>query len=160
MSKNLFVRILTISSIICLQTVSFAATTSNENTTSFELSCRSQAKDVAVKTYQSCVTENKQKKLNEIRKEYQTKLNDLKKYYDSELKKLSGNSGQKNQTQEVTKISNQSGVVRNLPAKNQQTQTQSVQTQSEGVPVVVQQKDSSESEESSISTESVDAGQE
>lgn len=136
-----------------------------ELTPSFELSCRSQAKDVAVKTYQSCVTENKQKKLAEIRKEYQAKLGDLKKYYDAELRKLSAGSvnpdAQKNQNSVQNKVAHQNGVTRSLPTKSQMTQTLSVQGQSSGVPVIIQQKAvtaSPEDDESQI--EVVEPGQE
>lgn len=59
---------------------------------SIELSCRAQAKDVAVQTYQTCVTDARQQRVDEIRKEYQAKLNELKEHYNNELKGLSGKS--------------------------------------------------------------------
>lgn len=58
--------------------------------TSYELSCKAQAKEVAVQTYQSCVTEARQQQVDTIRKEYQEKLNQLKEHYNQELKKASG----------------------------------------------------------------------
>ena len=70
--------------------VLFAFSWAQAQNTEIEVSCRSEAKQAAVKTYQSCVTSSRQQKVDQIRKEYQTKLNDLKKYYDSELSKISG----------------------------------------------------------------------
>jgi hypothetical protein len=55
-----------------------------------EGSCRAQAKEVAVQTYQSCVNQARTQRIQEIRKEYQTKLSDLKSTYDQELKSLAG----------------------------------------------------------------------
>jgi hypothetical protein len=55
-----------------------------------ELSCRAQAKEVAVQTYQDCVTQARTQRIQEIRKEYQAKLSDLKSTYDQELKNLAG----------------------------------------------------------------------
>lgn len=54
--------------------------------------CKIQAKELAVQSYQSCVKENRNVKIEQIRKEYQEKLTELKSYYDSELKKLSPQS--------------------------------------------------------------------
>lgn len=63
---------------------------------SFELSCRSQAKEIAAETYKNCVTEHRQSQVEQIRKEYQNKLAELKSHYDGELKKVSsGNSKNK-----------------------------------------------------------------
>ncbi len=59
---------------------------------SFELTCRNQAKEIASETYKNCVTTQRQGQVEEIRKEYQQKLSDLKSHYDGELKKVS--SGQ------------------------------------------------------------------
>lgn len=56
---------------------------------SIELSCRSQAKELAVQTYQGCVTQARAQKIEEIRSEYQSKLTELKSYYDHELKSIS-----------------------------------------------------------------------
>jgi hypothetical protein len=160
MKKNL--KAILITSFTLFTQLAFANT---EQMPSFELSCRSQAKDVAVKTYQSCVTENKQKKLAEIRKEYQAKLSDLKKYYDTELKKLSTGSAkseaQKVQNSEQNKVVHQNGLSRSLPAKSQMTQTLSVQGQNSGVPVIIQQKAvSSSSEDDGSPIEVVEPGQE
>jgi hypothetical protein len=58
--------------------------------TSYELQCKSQAKEVALQTYQTCVTENRQQQIDSLRKEYQAKLNELKEHYNRELKKAAG----------------------------------------------------------------------
>ena len=78
-----------------------------------ELTCRSQAKDIAVQTYQSCITTARKQRVDEIRKEYQEKLTELKSHYDSELKKLAPNSS-------TTSNPNSSATSNStaLPAKN------------------------------------------
>ncbi len=58
--------------------------------TSFELSCRSKAKEIAIQTYSSCVTEAKQERVSKIRTSYQKDLANIKSKYDKELKQLNG----------------------------------------------------------------------
>lgn len=53
-----------------------------------ELSCKAKAKEIALQTYDTCVSEKKQAHIDQIRQEYQDKLNELKKQYDTELKKM------------------------------------------------------------------------
>lgn len=65
-----------------------------EASSPMELTCRSQAKELAVQTYQNCVTEARTQRIKEIRKEYQTKLTELKSTYDQELKSLAGADSQ------------------------------------------------------------------
>jgi hypothetical protein len=62
----------------------------NSGSGSLELTCRSQAKDVAVTTYNNCMTDGRNKHIETIRNEYQQKLKDLKSYYDNELKRIDG----------------------------------------------------------------------
>ncbi len=57
---------------------------------SFELTCRTKAKELAAETYKGCMTENRQVQLETIRKEYKEELANLKNQYDKKLKKLSG----------------------------------------------------------------------
>lgn len=52
--------------------------------------CRAQAKEIALKTYQTCVTETRSAKIEQIRQEYQEKLAALKSEYDAQLKDLRG----------------------------------------------------------------------
>lgn len=57
---------------------------------SFEVLCRNKAKEIAADTYKGCMTEYRQSKLEQIRKEYKEELSNLKNQYDKKLKKLSG----------------------------------------------------------------------
>lgn len=54
----------------------------------YELSCRAQAKEIAAQTYKTCLTDNRNSELDQIKKDYQAKLNALKDQYQSELKKM------------------------------------------------------------------------
>lgn len=51
--------------------------------------CRAQAKEVALQTYNSCMTEVRQKRLDNLKNEYESKIQDLKSQYERELQKLS-----------------------------------------------------------------------
>lgn len=51
--------------------------------------CRAQAKEVAVATYNTCMTEVRQKKLETLKSEFQEKVQDLKSQYEREMQKLS-----------------------------------------------------------------------
>jgi hypothetical protein len=61
---------------------------------SFELSCRNKAKEIAAETYKNCVTEQRESQLQQIRSEYKDKLSELKSHYDKELKKLSSKTAE------------------------------------------------------------------
>ncbi len=61
--------------------------------TSYELTCRAKAKELAAQTYNSCVTESRNTQVDQIRKDYQKQLAELKARYDKELKKVSGGKG-------------------------------------------------------------------
>lgn len=63
-----------------------------------ELTCRSQAKDIAVTTYNNCMTEGRNKHIESIRGEYQQKLKELKSHYDNELKKIDAGSAPSSMT--------------------------------------------------------------
>lgn len=58
--------------------------------TSFELTCRAKAKEVAAHTYSNCVIESRNSKVEEIRSNYQKELSALKSKYDKELEKIGG----------------------------------------------------------------------
>lgn len=73
--------------IAALVTLGWQQAQAQEN---IETSCRVQAKEIAVQTYQSCVTQARTQRIQEIRKEYQSRLSDLKSHYDRELKSLAG----------------------------------------------------------------------
>ncbi len=53
-----------------------------------ENQCRMEAKEIALKSYQSCVSTKKAEQLNLLRKEYQARMNDLKNEYDQKIKTL------------------------------------------------------------------------
>ena len=50
--------------------------------------CRIQAKEIALKTYQSCITETRAVKIEQIRQEYQEKIAELKKQYEAQILEL------------------------------------------------------------------------
>lgn len=114
-----------------------------------ELSCRSQAKEVAVQTYQSCVTTARQKRIGEIRKEYQEKLSELKSHYDGELKKVSGASSKDKSGKAAKKngksqdaVAGLNEVGQKLPEKRIKGQTLSIESSSGSQKVVVPNSDS------------------
>ncbi len=82
-------------SILILLGLSLVVATSNAQS-SFELTCRNQAKEIAAETYKNCVTENRKAQVEDIRSEYQQKLSDLKSHYDGELKKISAGQNRSN----------------------------------------------------------------
>jgi ribosomal protein L44E len=53
-----------------------------------ELTCKAQAKEIAVQTYSSCITESRNSQIEQIRKSYKEELANLKSKYDRELKKM------------------------------------------------------------------------
>ena len=91
--------------------VSFFATilftTNGFAQSSVELTCRAQAKELALQTYSSCVTEARNNRVEEIRKNYQKELAELKSKYDKELKKMGGSAS----------ASTTKGVTKALPTK-------------------------------------------
>lgn len=72
----------------------------------FEVSCRAQAKEVATKTYQTCMTENRSAKLEELKKDYQNQIKDLKAKYESEIAKLTGAKAKSNKTAKAKPVKN------------------------------------------------------
>lgn len=60
---------------------------------SAELTCKAQAKEIAVQTYSNCMTEARNGQIDQIRKNYKEELSALKAKYDSELKRLSDSGG-------------------------------------------------------------------
>ena len=57
---------------------------------SYELTCRAKAKEIAAETYRSCVTEYKSSEIEHLRKNYQNKLKAMKNEYEQEIEKLGG----------------------------------------------------------------------
>ena len=80
----------TIKPLLIALTINLLAGLSAFADSSYELTCRNRAKEIAAESYKNCVTENRQTQLQQIRSDYKEKLADLKNHYDSELKKVSG----------------------------------------------------------------------
>ncbi|MFN8790746.1 MAG: hypothetical protein ACK5Y2_04745 [Bdellovibrionales bacterium] len=59
-----------------------------QDMTAMDQQCRVEAKELALKSYQSCVATARTARLEEIRKEYQEKLAALKKQYDGQIQEL------------------------------------------------------------------------
>ncbi len=71
-------------SILLLSTIGYAQ--SPILTAEIENQCRIEAKEVALKSYQNCVTGKKAEQVELLRQEYQEKANELKAEYDSKIK--------------------------------------------------------------------------
>lgn len=102
--------------------------------TSAEVTCRAQAKELAVQAYSSCITTARTNQVEEIRKNYQQELADLKKKYDQELKKMKGAAPKPSEKAALAvskpsprKNASPMGLARQLPGKTTPT--------SEAVPV-------------------------
>lgn len=123
--------------------------------TSAEVVCRAKAKEIAIQTYSSCVTEARQAKVEEIRTGYQKDLAALKSKYDKELKKLANKNTKKEalavpvtakelQVQAASKPVK--GVAKQLPTKAASpTEVAPVQSVSEGTKVVAVGTEAAES---------------
>ncbi len=87
--------------------------------TSQELTCKAQAKEVALQTYQGCVTEARKGQMDSIRKEYSAKLTELKEHYNKELKKAAGKEAGKEAAKETNEESNstEEGSIQLKPSK-------------------------------------------
>lgn len=135
-----------------LVTVLFSANAFSQSQSS-EIMCRGQAKEIAMQTYTSCITEARNSQVDEVRKSYQKELANLKSKYDQELKRIGGGSAAANKknaknaaptpTAPVAAAKNLKaakpvkGIAKELPAKNaESSQTLPVQTVTEGTKVV------------------------
>ncbi len=90
--------------------------------TSQELSCKAQAKEVALQTYQSCVTDARKDQIDSLRKEYSAKLSELKEHYNNELRKAAGKEAikeaAKDSSKEISDESNsEEGTIQLKPSK-------------------------------------------
>lgn len=110
--------------------------------TSAELTCRAKAKELAMETYSSCITEARNNKVDEIRKNYQKELIELKTKYDRELKKMGASKGPAKSEAPSAKNLPQApkpvkGIAKELPHKAPSaTEAAPVSTVSEGTKVV------------------------
>nr|WP_295900516.1 hypothetical protein [uncultured Bdellovibrio sp.] len=131
--------------------------------TSAELTCRAQAKEMAMQTYSSCITEARNNQVEEIRKNYQKELSDLKAKYDKELKKMNTGASKKASKHAVAPTVKEvqtprpvKGIAKELPGKAPVTsEAAPVQTVSEGTKVVAVGSE----EASGLEKEAADADQ-
>lgn len=90
---------------------------------SAELTCRAQAKEIALQTYSSCITEARNNKVEEIRKNYQKAVSDAKARAEKELKELKGSNTPKATKNETVTVSQAraprpvKGVAKTLPSR-------------------------------------------
>lgn len=114
---------------------------------SYELTCRTKAKEIAAETYKGCMTEQRQAQVEQIRKEYKSELAKVKSHYDKELKKLSSGGSVAAKSSAAATASQDSGPeitlkkskqaqvkqrasgARSLPEKKIEAQTAQTQTQ-------------------------------
>lgn len=78
------------SSTVILSTLLMITGNSFAAKNSAEVMCRAQAKDIAMQTYSTCITDARHKQVDEIRKNYQKELSELKTKYDKQLNKITG----------------------------------------------------------------------
>lgn len=76
-----------------------------QQNSSFELTCRAKAKELAAETYRNCVTENRNAEIEKIRKDYHERLRSLKQDYEKDIDHLNDKSVQKeNKTKALRKL--------------------------------------------------------
>ena len=113
---------------------------------SYELTCRAKAKEVASETYSSCVTEARNSHIEQIRNNYQKELAALKSKYDKELKKMAPGSAKKEAKAAAEQDDSQpavvlspkvKGIAKKLPSKAaNQSEAAPIRSVSEGSKVV------------------------
>lgn len=97
---------------------------------STEISCRNKAKDIALQTYSQCITEVRNSKINEIRKNYKTDLQKLKSKYDTELQSLESGISEETEAKKIkSKSQSAKGIAKTLP-KRDPTETLSIRSRS------------------------------
>ena len=112
---------------------------------SAELTCKSQAKEIAIQTYSNCMTEARNSQIDQIRKSYKDELASLKSKYDQELKKLgntpansSSRKGRKAVTVQEAQVAAPRatrGVAHKLPTRTATREALPVQGVTEGAKV-------------------------
>lgn len=78
-------------SLLALLTSSASWSQEMSTTTAINNQCRAQAKAIALQTYQTCLSDDRAAKIeqiNQIKQEYQDKIADLKKQYESQISDL------------------------------------------------------------------------
>lgn len=118
-----------LSSTLLLTGTAFAAKNSAE------VMCRAQAKDIAMQTYSTCITDARHKQVDEIRKNYQKELSELKSKYDKQLNKISGGKVDKAKTSRSATTTAELPVKTVAPVLNQnvteETQSTPIESQIE-----------------------------
>jgi hypothetical protein len=128
---------------------------------SAEMTCRSQAKEIAVQTYSSCITQARNTQIDDIRKNYKEELAALKSKYDQELKKMGGakaeaaaqkmseKSGKKKGSaltlKEISAQKPTKGIAHKLPSKSGHQEAMPIQNVTDGAKVVTANDSSSDS---------------
>lgn len=149
-------------------TILFSANAFSQSNSS-EIMCRGQAKEIAMQTYTSCITQARATQVEEVRKSYQKELTDLKNKYDQELKRISGkaegggkkaskNAAPAPVAKSLKTAKPVKGIAKELPVKNAETsQTLPVQTVAEGTKVVAMTPEAPLSETDPVEVEAAQA---
>lgn len=150
-------------------TVLFSANAFSQSASS-EIMCRGQAKEVAMQTYSTCITQARATQVDEVRKAYQKELADLKTKYDQELKRIgNGSAANKKSAKNAAPVQASKplktakpvkGIAKELPTKNaESSETMPVQTVSEGSKVVAAAPETALNMADPIETEAAQAEQ-
>lgn len=87
MKRLIAASLISAASVLLLSTSVFAQS-------EYEVTCRAQAKEIALQTYQTCVTEGRQARIKEIRDSYKGELAEVKAKYEKLLQEMNGASKQ------------------------------------------------------------------
>lgn len=142
-------------------------------TSSAEVMCRAQAKEVALQSYNGCITTARNNQIEQIRADYKKEMAELKGKYDKELKKLSGAAAAKKSAKakgnpvtvkkEVTAAKSPKkatkGVATQLPGRNEAIEAPPVQHINEGTAVVAAAPEAEHSSDSAVEAEAAQAEQ-
>lgn len=122
--------------IICF----FSVLAFSSQQSSYELSCRAKAKEIAAETYRTCVTENKSAEIDRLKKDYQERLRNLKNEYETEISKLGLKKNKNAAAMKSAKSRNNSDMIeskKNVPYESDDSQMDLP----EPIPVEVDSKD-------------------
>lgn len=115
-----------------------------QDMTAADNQCRTDAKEIAIKSYQSCLATARTARLEQIRKEYQEKLAELKKQYEGqlqELKKQNKNApaAKKSETpsDKITEPTIVLKKAKSSPAKNTAQKSKPARTKNSNAPTII-----------------------
>lgn len=103
-----------------------------QQSSSAEVTCRAQAKEIATQTYSSCMTEARNGQIDEIRREYQQQLEELKAKYDKELKKVGGKEKEEMSSDERAAAAAAAELTSTLPEKTTPNKSKPVKVTTKG----------------------------